>query len=80
MSDVLPAEAALAVGYVACAQRAVPGAVRVSGQAALGAGFAVSLTAVQLHLGHTCRGAHVQGLLCEVGEVGREKGFRLILL
>lgn len=44
---------------------AVPGAVRVSGQAALGAGFTVHLTTVQRHLGDTQSRAKVQLLLWE---------------
>ena len=63
IAHVLPAEAPLAAGQEAGAGEPVPGAVGVPGQAALGAGLPVGLTAVQLHLGHAQRRAHVQRLL-----------------
>lgn len=63
MPDVLPAEAALPVGDVAGAGGAVPGAVGVPRQAALGARLPVRLAAVQPQHGHAHRGAHIQRLL-----------------
>lgn len=48
---------------VARAGGAVPGAVGVSGQAALGAGFPVNVTAVQRQLGHPHHGTDVELLL-----------------
>jgi len=41
----------------------VPGAVGISGQAALSAGLTVQLALVQGQLGHTLPGAHKQPLL-----------------
>lgn len=68
--DVLSAEAAFAVRQVARAHRSVPGAVRVPGQAALGAGVPVRLAAMQLHQSHAGGRTHIQGLL--VGRRGTE--------
>lgn len=70
MSDVLSAEATFAVRQVPCAHQSVPGAVRVPGQAALGTGVPIRLTAMQLHQSHASRRTHIQGLL--VGRRGKE--------
>lgn len=56
-------------GGVAGAGLAVPGAVGVSGQAAVGAGLAVDVAAVQRQLGQSHRRRHVQLLL----QVRKEK-------
>ncbi len=50
-------------GHVGAAGMSVPGAVGISGQAALSAGLAIQLTLVQAQLGHTLPGAHKQPLL-----------------
>lgn len=50
-------------GHVGAAGVSVPGAVGISGQAALGAGLPIQLTLVQAQLGHTFPGAHKQPLL-----------------
>lgn len=64
MPNVLPAgPVRAAAGPVAGAGGAVPSTVWVSGQAALGAGAAVSFTAVQPQLGHAEPRAHIQHLL-----------------
>lgn len=65
MADVLAAVAALTRGLVVGAGGAVPGAVGIPGQAALGTSCTVGLTPVQPHLGHPEAGAHVECLLGE---------------
>ena len=55
----------LGVGQVARAGGAVPGAVGVSGQAALGARLPVHTAAVEGHLGDARVRAHVQLLLLD---------------
>ena len=60
----------LSVGQVARAGGAVPGAVGVPGQAAVGAGAAVHPAAVQGHLGQAAVRRHVQ-LLLHSGGRGR---------
>lgn len=63
MVGILAAVAALARGLVVGAGGAVPGAVRIPGQAAFGTGRAVGLAPVQPYLGHPQAGAHVERLL-----------------
>jgi hypothetical protein len=64
MPDVLPTEPSLAgARAVARTGITIPGTVWVPGQAAFGTGTAISLTLVQLQLGHTQLRAHVQHLL-----------------
>lgn len=58
-------------GHVGAAGVAVPCAVRISGQAAFGAGLTVQLTLVQAELGHTLPRAHKQPLLQMGGPEGR---------
>lgn len=60
----------LGVGQVASAGCSVPGAVRVSGEAALGAGLPVHAAAVEGDLGDAGGGAHVQLLLQGETEAG----------
>lgn len=60
--------AALARGLVAGTGSAIPGTVRVPGQAALSTGSAVALALVQPHLGHPQAGAHIK-LLLEEGTI-----------
>lgn len=60
--------AALARGLVAGAGGAIPGTVRVPGQAALGTGSAIALALVQPHLGHPQAGTHIK-LLLEDGTI-----------
>lgn len=62
----------LGSGKVSGTLGAVPGAVRVPGQAALGAGFPVHLAAVQGHLGDAQGRAQVQ-LLLKTGQKNRGK-------
>lgn len=57
-------------GHVGAAGMSVPGAVGISGQAALSAGLTVQLTLVERQLGHALTGAHEQPLL-EEDEGGR---------
>lgn len=52
-------------GHIGTAGMSVPGAIGISGQAALSAGLTVQLTLVQGQLGHTLPGAHKQPLLKE---------------
>lgn len=63
-------------GHVGAAGMSVPGAVGISGQAALSAGLAVQLTLVQRQLGHALLGAHKQPLLKGGGWIqeGAERG------
>lgn len=55
-------------GHVGAAGVAIPCAVRISGQAAFGAGLTVQLTLVEAELRHTLPGAHKQPLLQMGGE------------
>lgn len=57
-------------GGVTGAGLAVPGTVRVSGQAAVGAGLAVNIAPVESQLGQPHRGRHVELLLWEKMENG----------
>lgn len=50
-------------GHEGAAGVSVPGAVGVSGQAALSAGLTIQLTLIQAQLRHTLPGAHKQPLL-----------------
>lgn len=59
------------VWKVAGAGRSIPGAVGVSGKAALSAGLPVHAAAVEGHLGDAGVGAHIQLLLWGQGEVGQ---------
>jgi len=68
-SNSLPAHS----GHVGAAGMSIPGAVGISGQAALGTGLTVQLTLVQGQLGHTLPGAHKQPLLKEEEERGHER-------
>lgn len=58
-------------GHVGAAGVSVPGAVGISGQAALSTGLTVQLALVQGQLGHTLLGAHKQPLLEEEERRGR---------
>lgn len=71
--DVLPSEATFTVGDVSSAGGAIPSAVRVSGQATLGASLAVGLATVKLHLSHAGWGAHIQGLLMSKRREGQRQ-------
>lgn len=65
-------------GHVGAAGVAVPRAVGISGQAALGAGLAVELTLVEAELGHALPGAHKQPLLqMRRGDKQRSSGRQL---
>lgn len=53
----------LGVGEVASTGCSIPGAIRVSGQAALSAGFPINTAAVEWNLGNARVRAHIQLLL-----------------